>query len=263
VYVCEKSTQRSTRTGKPLTGSTMANHLGLLRRMLKVAHRWELITKLPEVILPRKGSAEHYLTRRETRDLLDKVDPLFRDLVLLAVRTGMRLGSFVRCGSATLTCGREDPGQAATTQRGKVKAPKGDKARTVQVPADAVAVLRCRVSGLDRDDLVFSKPAGYLVGHRNGEPAQGGQPWSPQGHHQRSSAVRPRRVARCSTPRVPPSRPTPALAPCKWSAGLQPADAEDVVASRCAPRVLLMCSQPADAAATTHHQTARNGRTKP
>jgi integrase len=178
-YVCEKSTQRSTRTGKPLTGSTMANHLGLLRRMLKVAHRWELITKLPEVILPRKGSAEHYLTRRETRALLDKVDPLFLDLVLVEVRTGMRLGELreLRVGDIDLQ-GARIRVKRQRTQRGQVKAPKGDKARTVQVPADAVVVLRRRVSGLDRDDLVFSKPAGCLAGNRNGEPAQGGEPWT-------------------------------------------------------------------------------------
>lgn len=59
-----------------------------------------------------------------------------------------------------------------------MKAPKGGKARTVQVPADAVAVLRRRVSGLERDELVFSKPAGYLAGHRTEEPTQGGGPWS-------------------------------------------------------------------------------------
>jgi excisionase family DNA binding protein len=178
-YVCEKSTERSKRTGKPLSGSTMANHLGLLRRMLKVAHRWDLISKVPEVVLPRKGSVENYLTRRETRALLDKVDPLFRDLVLVAVRTGMRLGELreLRVGDIDLR-GARIRVKRQRTQRGQVKAPKGDKARTVQVPADAVAVLRRRISGLDRDDLVFSKPAGYLAGHRNEEPAQGGEPWS-------------------------------------------------------------------------------------
>jgi integrase len=126
-----------------------------------------------------QGSAEHYLTRRETRALLDKVDPLFRDLVLVEVRTGMRLGELreLRVGDIDLQ-GARIRVKRQRTQRGKVKAPKGDKARTVQVPADAVAVLRRRVSGLDRDDLVFSKPAGYVAGHRNGEPAQGGEPWS-------------------------------------------------------------------------------------
>jgi hypothetical protein len=117
------------------------------------------------------------------------------------------------------------------------------------------------VSGLDRDGLVFSKSAGYLAGHRNGEPAQG-EPWS---HKDIINAVK-RGATAVAWPvlgsALPPSRPTPALAPCKWSAGLQPADAEDGVASRCAPHVLLMCSQPAGTAATTHHQTARNGRTK-
>jgi integrase len=96
----------------------MANHLGLLRRMLKVPHRWELITKLPEVILPRKGSAEHYLTRRETRDLLELRELRVGDIDLRGARIRVK---------------------RQRTQRGKVKAAKGDKARTVQVPADAVA----------------------------------------------------------------------------------------------------------------------------
>ena len=178
-YMCEKATQRSKRTGKPLSTSTLANHLALMRRILKVAHRWELITKVPEVVVPRKGSNENYLTRRETRALLDKVDPLFRDLVLVAVRTGMRLGELreLRIGDVDLR-GARIRVKRQRTQSGQVKAPKGGKARTVQVPADAVAVLRRRVSGLERDELVFSKPAGYLAGHRTEESAQGGGPWS-------------------------------------------------------------------------------------
>jgi hypothetical protein len=48
-----------------------------------------------------QGLAKQYLTRRETRDLLDKVDPLFRDLVLLTVRTGMHLGE-LRVGDIDL-----------------------------------------------------------------------------------------------------------------------------------------------------------------
>jgi integrase len=48
-----------------------------------------------------------------------------------------------------------------------VKAAKGDKAQMVQVPADAVAVLRRRVSDLERDDLVFStSPAVAAKNHR-------------------------------------------------------------------------------------------------
>jgi integrase len=100
-------------------------------------------------------------------------------LCVWAVRTGMRLGELreLRVGDIDLR-GARIRVKRQRTQRGQVKAPKGDKARTVQVPADAVAVLRRRVSGLDRDDLVFSKPAGYVAGNRNGEPAKGGEPWS-------------------------------------------------------------------------------------
>ena len=56
--------------------------------------------------------------------------------------------------------------------------PKGGKARTIQVPADALAALRKRVVHLDREMLVFSKPKGFSAPHRPEPPTNGGEPWS-------------------------------------------------------------------------------------
>ena len=179
VYASKKARQRSKRTGKPLSASTLANHLGLLRRMLKVAHRWELIARVPEIQLPRKRQVEDFLDHEETRELLLHAEPLFRDLLFVAVRTGMRLGELreLRRGDVDLRRGRIRV-ERQRTQSDVVRAPKGDKARTIQVPADALECLRKRVKGLRRDQLVFCKPKGYTAPHRSERPAKGGEPWS-------------------------------------------------------------------------------------
>ena len=178
-YVCEKSAERSKRTGKPLSGSTIANHLSLLRRMLRVACRWDMISKVPDIQPPRKGEVDNYLTHREARRLLAKADPLFRDLIMLALRTGMRLGELreLRTGDVTLGATRIRVSRQRT-KKGRITKPKGDKIRTIQVPTDAVAMLRKRLAGLEVDELVFSKPAGYKASHRSEPPAEGGEPWS-------------------------------------------------------------------------------------
>jgi integrase len=180
-YVCKKASERSKRTGKPLSNSTIANHLGLLRRMLKVAHRWELITRIPEIQLPRKRTIEEYLTRKQTRALIEAAEPLFRDLILVAVRTGLRLGELreLRVGDLDLERARLRVARQRT-QADEITLPKGGKKRTVQLPPDAVAVLSKRVAGLDRDELVFCKPPGYRAPHRIEPPARGGEPWSPK-----------------------------------------------------------------------------------
>jgi excisionase family DNA binding protein len=178
-YVCKKARERSKRTGKPLSASTIANHLGLLRRMLKVAHRWELIDRVPEIQPPRKGTVDEYLSRAETRALLEHADPLLRDLFLVALRTGMRLGELreLRAHDIDLARARIRVTRQRT-QEGDVTPPKYGKTRTVQVPADAVEILRKRLAGLERDELVFSKPKGYRAPHRGGRAARGGEPWS-------------------------------------------------------------------------------------
>ena len=180
-YVCKKASERSKRTGKPLSNSTIANHLGLLRRMLKVAHRWELIDRIPEIQLPRKRTIEEYLTRKETHALIEAAEPLFRDLILVAVRTGLRLGELreLRVGDLNLERARLRVSRQRT-QADEVTLPKGGKARTVQLPPDAVAVLQKRVAGLERDELVFCKPPGYRAPHRHEPPARGGEFWSPK-----------------------------------------------------------------------------------
>jgi excisionase family DNA binding protein len=178
-YVCEKTRERSKRTGKPLSASSLANHLGLLRRMLRVAHRWEMIDRVPEIQPPRKGTTDEYLNREETRALIQSAEPMFQDLILVIVRTGMRLGEVrelrkkdIHLDSARIRVARQ------RTQEGKVTTPKYGKARTVLVPIDALEVLRKRLQNLEPGELVFAKPKGYTAPHRPEPPAKGGEPWS-------------------------------------------------------------------------------------
>jgi integrase len=178
-YVCKKSGERSKRTGKPLSASSIANHLGLLRRILKVAHRWEMITRVPDIQPPRKGTVDTYLSREETRVLIKSAEPLFRDLLLVAVRTGLRVGELRELRASDIDlAGARIRVSRQRTQEGKVTAPKYGKSRTVLVPSDALEQLRERVQDLGLGELVFAKPKGYKTPHRTKQAARGGEPWS-------------------------------------------------------------------------------------
>lgn len=79
-----------------LTTKTINNHIGILRRLLKVAERRELIEKAPYI--PHLGKAgedkvteDMVLTTHELSLLLSNTSPRWRPLVAFAVDTGLRL----------------------------------------------------------------------------------------------------------------------------------------------------------------------------
>lgn len=84
--------RRASARSKALAPSTIANHLILLRRALSVAHRWELIERVPAIQSPIPAEQRFdFLTFEEAERFL-ATRPEWRALFLLALRTGMRLG---------------------------------------------------------------------------------------------------------------------------------------------------------------------------
>ncbi len=147
-------------TGRRLGPSSVANALGLLRRMLSVARRWGLIERVPEIDVskpkPDKIEEEQFLTHDETTALFAAADARWRGVFIIGCRAGLRLGELRALRNCDVDLdGRRLHIRKSWDERTQVLGPpKGGKSREVPLTPDAADVLR----GLRRGrapDLVF------------------------------------------------------------------------------------------------------------
>ncbi|HRI10852.1 MAG TPA: tyrosine-type recombinase/integrase, partial [Nannocystaceae bacterium] len=170
LYIADKSapsgsrSRRRSKFGEPLAAATVANHVILLRRVLSVAHRWELIDRVPPVTCPVAATPRtDFLTFEEAERVVAAAAPEWRVLIHLAVRTGLRLGELrgLRWCDLHLDVGYLRVEQNLT--KAGYGAPKSGRARTVDLAADAREALRGHPRTPNREDLVFSQPGGQPV----------------------------------------------------------------------------------------------------
>jgi integrase len=117
--------------------------------------------------LPRPQRRDHvFLTHEQVYELASASDP-WRVFVLLLAYTGLRWGeaTALRVCDIDLTRRRIDVRRAHADVGGHIilGTPKSHQARTVPVPRFLAAELSERMAGKKPDDLVFTKPGGYLL----------------------------------------------------------------------------------------------------
>jgi integrase len=156
-----KPSTRRARYGEPLAPATVSNHIILLRRVLSVAHRWELIDRVPAIHCPAPGAARtDFLTFAEADRFLGAAEADWRPLLLLAIRTGLRLGEIRALRWRDLHI---DPGYLRV-ERNLTKSgygqPKSGKARTVEMSIDLRDAMRAHPRARSPEDLVFCQADG-------------------------------------------------------------------------------------------------------
>lgn len=130
---------------RTLTPKTVNNILTVLRRMLMVAKKRGLIAAVPEVEWLRAGEAEFdFLTFEEADLLVDKAAGEGRAMILVALRTGLRLGELLalRWTDVDLPGGRIVVRQNLV--RGVVGTPKSGKPREVPLGEEVRAHLKAQ-----------------------------------------------------------------------------------------------------------------------
>lgn len=127
----------------PRTANT---RLGVAMRMLAIAAEWEIIEVAPKTKL-LKIAADHprFLTEQEAAALIAAAKPNWRSMVMVALRTGLRIGELrgLQWGDVDLTgrllrVRRTDPGRPDMDPN----APKGNRPRVVPLTPDTLACLR-------------------------------------------------------------------------------------------------------------------------
>lgn len=174
------STRRRPQAG--LSPKTINNHLMVLSRLLKVASKWKLIDKVPEIEKLRvPKQAFDFLDFGETERFLAAArehEPQWYPFVLVAVRTGLRVGELLalRWPDHVRLSRRQLRIEQSYTREGGLDTPKSGRAREVPLTWDALEVLT-QLRRSSKGPLVFPNAEGEIgslrsVGHFVGKVAR-------------------------------------------------------------------------------------------
>lgn len=148
-----------------LSAKTINNHLTILRKCLSSAVEWGYLQSLPKITLLHTLPPDRdFLTIEEGVRLVHAAnDPVWKAMILLALRTGMRFGEM--CGLEWVNVNMELG--VITVRRsiveGVVSSPKNHQQRFVPFPPTVAEALRRLPK---RGKLVFSRPNGLPLSHR-------------------------------------------------------------------------------------------------
>jgi integrase len=149
------------RPGTPtLAPKTINNIVAVLHKMLVTARKRGLIATVPEVEwLPAPDPEPDFLTFDEAAQLLATSRGQWRTMILVALRTGLRLGELLalRWQDVDLTAGRLVVRQNIV--HGIVGTPKSRRPREVPLSDDVWAALRAHRH--ERGPLVFCNAVGW------------------------------------------------------------------------------------------------------
>lgn len=152
--------------GRTLSKATVNRSLSVLRKVFNLAIRWGLCTENPVTrceFLPEPPGRVRHLSPSEQEALLANCTGHLRDVVLVALQTGMRKGELV--GNLTEPVGLVRGDFDLDNSRIRLTRTKNNKARTIPMTAEVRAILTRLAVGRKDDEPVFRK--------RNGKPYRG------------------------------------------------------------------------------------------
>ena len=162
-YKSHKLELRKKNGAQRYSPKTINLHLSTLRRALYVAQEWEIIDDIPMMRrLKEEKSGFRFLDFSEADRLIAAADPEWRTMIVVALKTGMRLGELLalRWADVDLVTGRVMVRRNYV--RGHVGTPKNGKAREIPLCDDAIAALTDHPTRF-RGGLVFCNKKGDFL----------------------------------------------------------------------------------------------------
>jgi integrase len=146
-----------------LANKSIKNHLTVLSKCLTSAYAWfELASKPPEIPWPKCPPPEtDYLSPDECEILLSHAGGAIREMILMALRTGMRQGELKGLQWSSIDWGnRVVIVKNSYCDREKtIGPPKNNRIRSIPLDADLYEILYRK-----------RKPTGYVFTNTNGQP---------------------------------------------------------------------------------------------
>lgn len=149
-----------------LSPKTVNNALAVLSKMLRTAKKWGIIEAMPEFENLKLPEPEfRFLSFGEAERLVAATEDAWQSLVLLALRTGLRMGELraLRWMDLDLVNGRVMVRQAVW--RHTVGTPKSGKSGEVPLSEETVSALKA--SRHLKGELVFCRPDGTMLSLEN------------------------------------------------------------------------------------------------
>lgn len=92
----QKRSRQTSRRGKPYSVASVNRELATLRRLLRLAHEWKIINRVPRVRLLRgEKNREFVLSHQQEKLYLDSAPQPLDDVALMLIDTGFRVGEAV------------------------------------------------------------------------------------------------------------------------------------------------------------------------
>lgn len=111
---------------------TVNNYLTILRQCLKSAQESNLVATVPPIkLLKAMRGNSTYLTPAEYRQLLSYADGVWRDMIMLAIDTGLRFGELTALTFNDVNWEKRVLTISKAFARGRLGTPKSDKTRQV------------------------------------------------------------------------------------------------------------------------------------
>lgn len=152
--------RRTERGRAPLSPHTVNNHLTVLRALLNLAARWDLIPRRPHFEMVKEDQRDpEYLTPDEARRLLAAAAPDWRTFFLFALGTGLRVGELRALHWTDLDLDRRHLRVARSLTRTGYSSPKSRRPRTVHLAHDLLHALRAHPRHAT-SPLVFPRQGG-------------------------------------------------------------------------------------------------------
>ncbi len=142
-----------------LSPKTINNHLCIISKCLRDAQEWGLIATVPRIRMLRVPPQRFdFLTSYESALLLqDKEEPKWHEMLLVALRTGMRLGELIGLDWSAIDFDRRLIIVRQSIVKGHVGSPKNNRTRVVSITDEVCAALAYRRK---KEGLVFPRHDG-------------------------------------------------------------------------------------------------------
>lgn len=141
-----------------LANKTINNFLIVFSRCLKIAQEWGVIQDIPRIkLLKVQAQKFDFLSLEECQILLGSAKGLIRDMIFVALRTGLRFGELIALEWSDIDFNGRQITVRQSFSRGKLGSTKSNKIRYVPMLEEVYQILQARSK---KDTFVFSQDNG-------------------------------------------------------------------------------------------------------